>query len=88
MSSSSNFYVDDNGKLHNHKHVINPASGCPVEEFTSVSVKTTSPVQSEILSTAALVSSNKSIMKLKEKLDGVEIIKINYQSGTPELQVF
>ncbi|NIR92512.1 MAG: FAD:protein FMN transferase, partial [Gammaproteobacteria bacterium] len=57
MSTSSNFYVDDNGELQNHRHVINPASGFPVEECVSVSVTAESAVVAEILSTALLVTS-------------------------------
>lgn len=85
VSTSSNFYVDDDGKLHNHRHVINPYTGYPVEDIVTVSVKADSPVTAEILSTAFLVLSDDVIESILAELPESDVIKINYTSGHPNL---
>ncbi len=61
VSTSSNFFVDDNGRLRNHRHVIDPFQGYPTEELKSVSVCSESPVLAEVMSTAMLVSTDEHI---------------------------
>lgn len=83
VSTSSNFYVDDRGKLQNHRHVISPFSGHPVGDFKSVSVCSGSPVLAEIFSTAFLVSSDEFIHTIlqSEETGLVDAIKADYTSG-------
>lgn len=85
VSTSSNFYVDDEGKLHNHKHVIDPNSGKPFEKFTSVSVYAKSPALAEMMSTASLLLPDEKIEQVKSQYDEMEIIKVNYETGQPEI---
>lgn len=87
VSTSSNFYVNDEGDIQNHRHVVDPASGLPVEECVTVSVSMESPVVAEILSTAMLVSSEENCKMIKNKVEQVEIVKINYKSGSPKITV-
>jgi len=88
MSTSANFYLDDNGKLCNHKHVINPKKGVPVEDCISVSVCCTSPVKSEILSTSFLVSSDSAIRSAKNIMKGLSIVKVDYSFGKAVVNEF
>lgn len=88
MSTSSNFYVDDKGNLQNHQHVINPKTGYPVKECATVSVSAESPVLAEMLSTAILVSSPQTILEINDTFENVEIVRIDYQTGEPQLTVF
>lgn len=88
MSTSSNFYIDDKGNIQNHWHVINPLTKKPVEAFSTASVKASSPVLAEIISTAALVSSEENIVRIKDQVDDIEIVKINYGTEKPEITTF
>jgi len=81
MSTSANFYLDDNSKLCKHKHVIDPAKGMPVEDCISVSVFCDSSQTAEILSTAFLVSSDSVIRDVKNKIKGLSIVKVDYSFG-------
>ena len=88
VSTSSNFYVNDQGKLHNHKHVIDPETGMPHEEFTSVSVLAESPVLAEVMSTAFLTMSDEKIRHVKNRYDGMEVVRVNYESDEPKITKF
>ena len=79
VSTSSNFYLDDEGKLRNHRHVIDPKTGKPYEPFTSVSVSAESPVLAEMLSTAFLVSSDDKIKEVMNHYDNLEVIRVDYE---------
>lgn len=81
VSTSSNFFLDDKGKLRNHRHVIDPKTGKPHEPFTSVSVSVESPVLAEMLSTAFLVSSDEKINEVMDHYDNLEVIRVDYESG-------
>ncbi|MDG5767709.1 FAD:protein FMN transferase [Balneolales bacterium ANBcel1] len=87
VSTSSNFFVDDYGKLCNHRHVINPFSGYPVERCMTVSVCSASPVVAEVLSTAFLVSSEEVIKSVKEEY-GCDVVKTDYAPEVPEKAMF
>jgi len=79
VSTSSNVFVDDVGQMQNHRHVINPKTGRPVEEKIAVSVKSDSAVEAEIVSTAGLVCSDEDLSELRSRFPNCEIIKINYE---------
>lgn len=88
VSTSSNFFVDDSGKLCNHRHVINPFTGYPVEECMTVSVRSDSSVAAEVLSTAFLVTRDETIALIKEQVEPCEVVKVNYVGGDPEITVY
>lgn len=88
VSTSSNFFLDDDGKLRNHRHVIDPKTGKPHEPFTSVSVSAESPVLAEMMSTAYLVSSDEKIKEVMNHYDNLEVIRVHYESGIAKVTQF
>lgn len=88
VSTSSNFYLGDDGKLRNHRHVIDPKTGKPHEPFTSVSVSAKSPVLAEMLSTAFLVSTDNKIKKVMDQYDNLEVIRVHYEPEGVRLTTF
>ncbi len=87
VSTSSNFFIDHHGKLQNHRHVIKPKTGYPVEELVTVSVKSESAVDAEILSTACLVLSDVELADIRTSLPPCEIVRILYTSGKPDIHI-
>lgn len=81
VSTSSNFYVDDEGKLVNHRHVIDPVTGSPVEELVTASVFANTALLAEVLSTAVLVMREEKIKTLVDHFSGISVLKIDYSSG-------
>ncbi len=88
VSTSSNFFVDDDGSLKNHMHVIDPLTCMPVEQCISVSVMAESPVLAEMMSTAFLVMPDEKIYEVLDQYEGMEPIKINYESGEARINLF
>lgn len=88
VSTSSNFFLDDDGKLRNHHHVIDPKTGKPHKPFTSVSVSAESPVLAEMLSTAFLVSSDEKIKEVMDHYDNLDVIRVDYESGSAKIIQF
>lgn len=88
VSTSSNFYVDDAGNLVNHRHVIYPHSGRPVEELVTVSVCAASAVDAEVLSTAMLVMDEEQIQEVADHFPGIEIVKVDYSQEPYALKVW
>ncbi|MDZ7718539.1 MAG: FAD:protein FMN transferase [Balneolaceae bacterium] len=88
VSTSSNFYLNDDGELQNHQHVINPKTGKPHEQFTAASVSASSPILAEILSTACLLLPDEKIRELIEKYDDIEIVKVDYEPEEPDVVLF
>ncbi len=88
MSTSGNFYVDDDGTLHNHRHVIDPFSGYPVEKCMTVSVCSNSALESEILSTALLVCNDSGREAMQNKRLGIEVVKVDYSKGIGVVSTF
>lgn len=86
ISTSANFYLADNGKLQNHRHVIDPFKGVPIENCFTVTVCDRSPLVAEILSTAFLVSSDDVIQKTLKKMDGTSAVKVEYSDAYPQVQ--
>ena len=80
VSTSSNFYVDDGGKLVNHRHVIDPFTGMPVEELVTASVASDSALLAEVLSTAVLVMQEDKIQKMVKQFTGISVLKMDYSS--------
>jgi thiamine biosynthesis lipoprotein ApbE len=64
---------------------MNPETGRPVEEMTSVSVSASSPVLAEMLSTAALAMKDEEITELIKEYEGTELIRVDYSSKEPDL---
>ncbi len=88
VSTSSNFFVADNGMLKNHRHVIDPKTGEPIEQLRSVSVCSESPLLAEMLSTAFLVLPEEKIEDIKEQYDNLEVISVDYESGEAIVKTF
>ena len=80
VSTSGNFFVDDDGKIVHHQHVINPKTGMPIEELITVSVFSQSAVIAEVLSTAFLVMPENQIDDIVAQFPDVEVLKVDYQS--------
>lgn len=87
VSTSGNFYLDNHGKLQNHRHVINPFTGYPVKDLVTVSVCAASPIVAEILSTAYLVLSDDVLDVVHHDIPDCEIVKINYSASEPEIRI-
>lgn len=88
VSTSSNYYVDDSGQLQFKTNIINPITGSIKKGIETVSVKSKSPLEAEILSTALFNLSDEQINFVKEKLSEVEIVKINYRNGEASITNF
>ncbi len=88
VSTSSNYYVDDSGQLQFKTNIINPITGSIKKGIETVSVKSKSPLEAEILSTALFNLSDEQINFVKEKLSEVEIVKINYRNGEATITKF
>jgi FAD:protein FMN transferase len=88
ISTSSNYYVDDAGQLCKKINVISPFTKKPVEDVSVVSVKSDSPLQAEILSTAFLVMDDEQIFETIKKLNNVEAVKIFYNENKPLVKYY
>lgn len=88
ISTSSNYYVDDAGQLCKKINVISPFTKKPVEEVSVISVKSDSPLQAEILSTAFLVMDDEQIFETIKKLNNVEAVKIFYNENKPLIKYY
>lgn len=88
VSTSSNFYLNDDGTLQNHQHVIDPETGKVHDHFTAASVSARSPILAEILSTACLLLNEEKIRELIQKYDDIKIIKVDYEGMQPEVSEF
>ncbi|TVQ10460.1 MAG: FAD:protein FMN transferase [Balneolaceae bacterium] len=81
VSTSSNFYVDDGGTLVNHRHVIDPFTGVPVEKLVAVSVFSNTALLAEVLSTAVLVMQEEKIQDVVNRFPGTCVLKMDYSTG-------
>lgn len=88
VSTSSNYFVDDSGQLQIKINVINPITASIKKEIETISVKSKSPLEAEILSTALFNLSDEQIAFVKEKLNKIEIVKINYCNGETSITRF
>ncbi len=71
------YFESSNSK---YGHIINPASGYPVEAFKGISVSTASPMDAEILSTALIVKNSDEKQEILNKFVGCKAIEIDYKS--------
>lgn len=88
VSTSGSYTLTDEGKLHKSVNVIDPGKQWPVSSIKSVSVKSDSPEEAEILSTAFLVMQRDEINKLVFSFDTVTAAEVSYDSGFPEVCLF
>ena len=88
VSTSSNYFLDDSGQLQFKTNVINPIARNINKEIETVSVKSKSPLEAEILSTAMLNLNDEQTSAIKEELKEVEIVKISYNSGEASITKF
>ena len=87
VSTSGNFFVNDSGNLVNHRHVIHPRTGVPVEDLVTVSVCAESAEVAEVLSTAFLVMPQEQMEQAREKMPKMEVLKVDYTSGKADAKV-
>ncbi len=85
ISTSSNYFLDDSGQLTFKANVINPITGKLKKEIETVTVKSKSPIEAEIFSTAFLNMSNDQISTIKEEYIDIEIVRINFDNAEPSL---
>ncbi|MCC5927335.1 MAG: FAD:protein FMN transferase [Bacteroidetes bacterium] len=78
VSTSSNFYPDDDGTLINHRHVINPQTGYPIDELVSATVYSHSARDAEALSTAILAMPEEHIQQLVNHFSDIVVLKVDY----------
>ena len=91
VSSSSNYYVDDSGSVQKKVNVINPYIGMPVDDLGVVSVKSDSPLEAEILSTAFLILDGEQIKSTIKRLDNnknIEVKKMKYIDNRPVVEYY
>ncbi|MBP3193965.1 FAD:protein FMN transferase [Natronogracilivirga saccharolytica] len=88
VSTSSNFFVNDSGKLINHRHVIDPRTGAPVEDLVKVSVCAESAEIAEVLSTAFLVMPYEQVEQVAPQLPRIEVLKVDYSTGKANVKFF
>ena len=88
VSTSGNYYVDDNGQLSSKVNVINPATGKAADELSVMSIKSGSPLLAEILSTAFLVMDEAQINTTMDRFTNIEAVKIYYNQGNPVKTIF
>ncbi|KAF0140689.1 MAG: Membrane-associated lipoprotein involved in thiamine biosynthesi [Stygiobacter sp.] len=88
VSTSSNYFLDDSGQLQFKTNVINPITGSIKKEIETVSVKSKSPLEAEILSTAMLSLNDEQTAAIKVGLKEVEIVKISYHNGEASITKF
>ncbi len=87
LSTTSNFYSDNYGKLHT-RPVVDPKTGYPVSGLKSVSVCSGSALLVEVLSNAFLSSSDSYIKYVVENVERIDAIKTDYESGKAEVRRF
>ena len=88
ISTSGNYYVDDSGQLCSKVNVINPLTGRAVDELSAVSIKSNSPLEAEILSTAFLVMEDEQNYKIMDRFKNIEAVKILYNENKPIKKYF
>jgi FAD:protein FMN transferase len=88
ISTSSNYYVNDASQLQSKINVINPFTKKPVEDLAVASVKSDSPLEAEILSTAFLIMNEEQIFETMKKLNNVVAVKIIYIDNQQNIKIF
>jgi len=88
ISTSANFFLTDQGRLQNHRHVIDPFKGAPIEDYVSVTTYNRSPLVAEMLSTAFLVSTDEQIQKALNMVDNTTAVRVDYSPPSPLVQEF
>lgn len=85
ISTSSNYFLDDSGQLTFKANVINPITGKLKKEIETISVKSKSPLEAEIFSTAFMNLSNDQVSAIKEKCIDIGVVRINFDNAEPFL---
>lgn len=85
ISTSCNYIITGDKKLHKNINVIDPVNYQSVNSIKSVSVKSESPELAEVLSTAFLVMQTDEIYKVLNDTDKVSAVVVSYDEGFPKL---
>lgn len=88
VSTSGNYYVDDTGQLCSKINVINPETGKIAGGLSVMSIKSDSPLEAEILSTAFLVMEDEKINTTMDRFKNIEAVKISYSENKPVKKLF
>lgn len=88
FSTSSNYFKDDTGQLVFKTNVINPITGNLKREIETVSVKSASPLECEIFSTAFMNLTDEQIAFIKKEFKSIEIVRINYFNNEKTITCF
>lgn len=78
ISSSANFSISDDGSLRRKINVIDPRTRVPAVSNKSVTVKSSSAVEAEILSTAFLLMNERKIFKILDGLKEISVVEVIY----------
>jgi len=78
ISTSSNYFKDDSGQLIYKTNIINPKTGLLKRDIETISVKSVSPLECEVLSTAFMNLTDEQIILIKNDFNELEVVKINY----------
>lgn len=87
LSSSANFTISDSGSVNRKINVIDPVTKVPASRNKSITVKSSSPVEAEILSTAFLILQKESIEKLIGKINRISAVEVIY-NDEPQINIY
>lgn len=87
VSSSANFTISDNGLPKRKINVINPRTKAPAESNKSITVKSSSAIESEILSTAFLIMKKEKIYNILNEFKGISAVEVIY-NDEPEINFY
>lgn len=69
-----NMSVSTSGNMENSNHIIHPRKGKPIQEKMMVTVKSNSPTDAEVLSTALMLANKAERQKIQNAFPEIEII--------------
>lgn len=78
VSTSGNFYINDDGQLISHAHIIDPKAGVLQQDKMTMSVQADSPLLAEIMSTALLVAEESVTEEIMRLYPGMRAMKAEY----------
>jgi thiamine biosynthesis lipoprotein len=77
--------VSTSGNMEVNNHLIHPRTGTPVKEKMHISVKSSSAITAEVLSTALMLADDHQWEAMQEVFQEEEIIKIKYHNKKADI---
>ena len=77
--------VSTSGNMEENNHIIHPRTGKPIEKKRMISIKSNSPTEAEVLSTALLVADKPQGESIQNAFSGVEILNVKYSNKKAEI---